>query len=290
MKTSQILITIVIAVIAAFAVVRLAPTPNSNSVEKAVLKDSVFERVMRTGVLRCAYTPYSVGLMKDPNTGKMSGIYYDIINTLANNLDLKVEWVEEVGWAEQIQGMQTNRYDLICSPTCLNSIRTKAADFSIPIYYSPVHIWAKADNMSIAYDLKNLNSQNIKIATLDGEQTTAVAKQFFPQAQQVSLPQSSPFSDLMIQVSMGKADVVFLEPVVVQEFIKQNPNSLRRVSPLDNPLMVVNNVILLPQGEYKFKQLIDNGLRDMLGSKMIDKILDKYEPAPDSYIRASGMH
>ncbi len=246
---------------------------------------SVYDRVMATGTLRCGYTPYSVGLIKDANTGKMSGIYFDIVNRLAENLGLKVEWAEEVGWSGQIEGLNTKRYDMIGSPVSLNSGRARAADFSIPLYYSPVHVWARASDKTLTGPVKSLNRHGIRISTLDGEQTTVFARQFFPEAQQVSLPQSAPFSDLLLQVTTGKADIVFAEPISVYEFMHNNPDSLRRLTPIEQPLLAVPNIILLPRGEYEFKEMIDNALREMFNAHVIDSMIDKYEIYPNSYIR-----
>lgn len=248
---------------------------------------TVYDRVIQSGTLRCGYTPYSVGLIKDPNTGAMSGIYYDIINRLAGNLSLKVEWVEEVGWSEQIEGLNAKRYDMICSPVSLNGNRARAADFSIPLYYSPVHVWSRKGHAFPA-DIKALNQTSLRISTLDGEQTSVFSKQFFPQAQQISLPQSAPFSDLLLQVTTGKADLVFAEPLAVQEFMKNNPDSLQQITPMGNPLLIVPNIFLLPRGEYAFKEMIDNGLREMFNSHLIDMMIDKYEIYPNSYIRETA--
>jgi ABC-type amino acid transport substrate-binding protein len=252
---------------------------------KSAMAETAYDRVMRMGTIYCGYTPYSIGLMKNPNTGKMSGIYYDIITQLAKNLGLKVNYVEEVGWGEQIAGLEAQRYDMICSPVSLNSGRARSADFSIPLYYSPVHIWARKNNKAIPSDIKKLDAPSIRIATLDGEQTSVFASQFFPKAKQVSLPQSVPFSDLILQVTTGKADIVFAEPLPVYDFMKNNKDALRRVTPADEPLLVVPNVFLLPQGEYKFKEMIDNGLREMFNAHEIDQAIDHYEPYPGTYIR-----
>jgi ABC-type amino acid transport substrate-binding protein len=251
-------------------------------------KQTAYDRVIKSGVLRCGYTPYSVGLMKDPNTGKLSGIYFDIITRLTENLSLKVVWAEEVGWSGQIEGLETNRYDMICSPCSLNSGRARAADFSIPLYYSPVHIWARADDKKLTADLKALDRPDIRISTLDGEQTSVFARQFFPNAKQVSLPQTAQFSDLMLQVTTGKADIVFAEPASVGEFMRNNPGTLRRLTPLEQPLLVVPNIMLFPRGEYAFKEMIDNALREMFNSRLIDMIIDKFEPFPNSYVRENA--
>jgi ABC-type amino acid transport substrate-binding protein len=285
MKVSRVVLVVVLSFLVALITSSLVVSHRSNGPSG---HETAYDRVMRTGILRCGYTPYSVGLIKDPNTGKMSGIYYDTVTRLAENLNLKVDWVEEVGWSGQIEGLNTKRYDLICSPVSLNSGRARSADFSIPLYYSPVHIWSKKGNTALTGNIKDLDKPDLRISTLDGEQTSVFAKQFFPHAQQVSLPQSAPFSDLLLQVTTGKADIVFAEPLSVYEFMKNNPDSLQQVTSLDQPLLVVPNILLLPRGEYEFKEMIDNGLREMFNSHIIDTIIDKYEAYPNSYIRETA--
>lgn len=250
--------------------------------------ETVYERIMRTGTIRCGYTPYSVGFMKDPNTGKMSGIYVDVVKELAKNLQLKIEYVEEVGWGQQIEGLQSNRYDMICSPTSLNASRTRSADFSIPLYYSPVEIWVRTGDPLAQASLKTINKPEVKISVLDGEQTATFARNYFPLAQAVSLPQSASFSELMLQVTTKKADITFAEPTAVFEFMEQNPNTLEKVK-ADKPLVTVPNILLIPNNQFAFKEMIDNGLRELFNTGFMDQAISKYEKYPNSYIRETAL-
>ncbi|MDD5586861.1 MAG: transporter substrate-binding domain-containing protein [Alphaproteobacteria bacterium] len=279
--------TLVLAALVALAVsVFMSRTSPLSTPDRPA--ETVYDRVTRTGVIRCGYTPYSVGLMKDPNTGKLGGIYYDIVQELAKNLSLKAEYVEEVGWGQQIEGLNNDRFDLICSPTSLNSGRARAADFTIPLYYSPVTIWARANDARFDGNMAAINDPSVKISTLDGEQTAVFARNFFPKAQQVALPQMSPFSDLMMQVTANKADVTFAEPFAVHEFMETNPNSLRQVKTA-KPLVIVPNVMPVKRDQFAFKEMIDNGLRELFNTGFIDRAIDKYEKYPNSYVRETAM-
>jgi ABC-type amino acid transport substrate-binding protein len=226
--------------------------------------------------------------MKDPNTGKMSGIYVDVVKELAKNLQLKIEYVEEVGWGQQIEGLQSNRYDMICSPTSLNASRTRSADFSIPLYYSPVEIWVRTGDPLAQASLKTINKPEVKISVLDGEQTATFARNYFPLAQAVSLPQSASFSELMLQVTTKKADITFAEPTAVFEFMEQNPNTLEKVK-ADKPLVTVPNILLIPNNQFAFKEMIDNGLRELFNTGFMDQAISKYEKYPNSYIRETAL-
>ncbi|MDD2326016.1 MAG: transporter substrate-binding domain-containing protein [Alphaproteobacteria bacterium] len=256
--------------------------------QQAFVVESVYDRVMRTGTIRCGYTPYSVGFIKDPNTGAFSGIYYDVVNELAKNLQLKVEYVEELGWGEQVAALESNRFDMMCSPTSLNAGRTRAADFSIPLYYSPVELWVRKDDSLAQAPLENFNKPEVKISVLDGEQTSTFARNYFPQAQPVSLPQSASFSELMLQVTMKKADVTLAEPFAVYEFMEANPDALQKVN-LPKPLITVPNVILIKRDQFAFKEMIDNALRELFNTGFMDKAITKYEKYPNSYLRETTL-
>lgn len=60
--------------------------------------ESVYERVIKSGTLKCGYIPYPPAMIVDPNTGEKSGIFYEFMNEVGKRLSLKVEWVQESGW------------------------------------------------------------------------------------------------------------------------------------------------------------------------------------------------
>jgi len=50
--------------------------------------------------------------------------------------ELKIEYVEEVGWGTMIESLQTKRIDIVCAPIWPNAQRAKVADFVEPLYYT----------------------------------------------------------------------------------------------------------------------------------------------------------
>lgn len=253
------------------------------------------QRVLQAGTLRLGFTPYSVGFFIDPNTGVRGGIYVDVVEEMCRRLQLKCEWVEETGWATQIEGLQSARYDMIGSPVSLTPGRARAADFSLPLFYSPIHIWAKTGR---TLDVAALNQSDITIATIDGEQTDGFAQTYFPAARRLSLPQTTSFAELLETVATGKADITFAEPLAVHEYNagKSAPGPAPTLSAptlsalaADKALLLVPNILLLPQNEFGLKAMIDNALTDLLLSGFVDRTLDKYESHPGSYVRTTGQ-
>jgi polar amino acid transport system substrate-binding protein len=245
--------------------------------------DSVYDRVMQNGTIRCGYSLYNPGCLKDPITGKMSGIGVDTLESVAKNLGLKVAWTEEVGWGTMIEGLQTNRYDMIVTPVWATSDRARVVDFSKPLYYSPLFAYVKAGKRPFPpNNIHQLNSPKYSIATIDGATAEIIAQEDFPLVKRVSLPQLSEFGQLLLTVSSGKADVTFTEPADAAAFLKSNPGSVERIG---KPLRVFPNCWIFRRGQREFKDMIDTALEQLINSGAEDKIIRKYEPAPNTLYR-----
>jgi polar amino acid transport system substrate-binding protein len=246
---------------------------------------AVYERVMQQGKIRCGYVIYDPGCLKDPNTGKLSGIGIDTLEMVAKNLGLKVEWTEEVGYGSMIEGLQSNRYDVVATPLWTNANRARLVDFSKPLFYSPVFVYVKAgDRRFNANNWHMLNSPQYSVSTIDGETAEIIAREEVPNAKKVSLPQLADFSQLLLNVSSGKADATFTEPAGAAAFIKNNPKAVQTIG---KPVRVFPNCWVFRRGQMEFKNMIDTALDQLINSGAVDKIIRKYEPAPHALYRVA---
>src|SRR5687767_7987158 len=92
-------------------------------------RSMAFDRVMETKVLRICYLIQPPFLLKSGATGTLSGIYFDLVETIGKRLNLKVQWVEEVNLATLSEGLDTGRYDLIGFALWRSSARAKSVFF-----------------------------------------------------------------------------------------------------------------------------------------------------------------
>ena len=68
--------------------------------------ETAFERVMRTQILRCGYGSWDPGVIRDPQTGQMTGLYVELIEEMARIAKIKVQWASEVDWGQISTGLQ----------------------------------------------------------------------------------------------------------------------------------------------------------------------------------------
>src|SRR4051812_41471926 len=160
--------------------------------------NSTLERVLSTKTIRIGYLPVPPAFIKDPNTGDYSGIFYEVLVQAAKNLELKLDFVEEVGWGTMVESLRGNRIDLVCAPIWPNAQRAKVSDFTNPLYFTQVRAWVRDGDHSFDGNLARANSDNVIIATIDGEMSASIAHFDFPNAKESSLPQTSDVSQLFL--------------------------------------------------------------------------------------------
>ena len=276
--TKIVLLVVVVALVASFVGVKIFSGGTTQS-------QDLLAKVLDKGEIRVGYVVYPPGMIKDPNTGELSGIFHDALEEAGKNLGLKINWVEEVGWGTMIEGLKAGRYDMIGSPVWPNSSRAKNVDFTIPLNYSAVGVYTRSgDNRFV--DLTRINNGNVTIATIDGEMSSFIAKATFPNAKIISLPQDAQVSQLLLNVRTSKADVTFVETAIAEEFLAQNPGSVQNIVP-NNPVRSFGNTMLVPKNQDGFKSMINSALEELFNSGTVDVLIDKYEKYPGSFYRAA---
>ncbi len=247
--------------------------------------DDVYTRVIDSGVIRCGYIPYPPTMMIDANTGEKSGIFYDYMNEIGKRLSLKVEWVQESGWGTFVNDLQKDRFDMLCSTIWTSAARGRVVNHTIPLYYSAVTAWGRYDEKRFENDLKTLNDDGYTIAVIDGSVSETIAKDEFPKAKLFSLPELSNISDVALNVTMGKADVAFLENYIARQFIKNNPESIKLLD--QQKLRLYGNAMYMKKGAHDFRLMINDAINEIAQSQFLDDLLIQYQVPENSYLMPS---
>jgi polar amino acid transport system substrate-binding protein len=253
------------------------------------VKESVYDRVMRTGVIKVTYAMNPPIVMKDPNTGKLSGIMYEAINKAFENIGIKVEWTDEVGWGVFPEVLNSDRCDIEGAAAWLNAPRAKACDFSNPICFSVLGVWVRADDHRFDKDPSLLNDPGVTLGVLDGEMSSVIAQTEFPKAKLCTLPQLADISQSLLNVETKKADACFVELAIAADYLKHNPGKLRNIA-ADRPFRVFGNAVMFKHNEPAFKSLVNNLFADLQQTGFIDKLIKKYEPYPGAYYRVAPSY
>ena len=274
--TKSIFIACVVSLLVSFVTTKMLDSKHS-AVLAQQTDDQVYNRVLKSGTLNCGYVVYSPYFTKDPNTGKLGGIFYDLTNELGKRLNLKINWAVESGWANYVQDTSSGRIDALCSGIWADSAVAREIGYSVPVIFAGVEAYVRADDTRFDNNLVAMNSSDVKIATSDGSVSGTIGRTDFPKAQIVSLPNLSDYAQVIENVATKKADVVFIETPKAMEYLAHNPGKIKKVLP-GNPVRVYRTVYGLKQNEIRLKSMMDTTLQEMMDSGFVDKTLQNYEP------------
>ncbi|MDD5587268.1 MAG: transporter substrate-binding domain-containing protein [Alphaproteobacteria bacterium] len=246
--------------------------------QERLAKVTRLDQIKRTGVLRCGYVNEPPFEAKDPNTGQMSGLGYELVEEIGKQLNIKIEWASEVSYGQMLADLAVNKYDMICAPFYALPSRAREANLSMPLFYFPAYLYARKDDARFDNRYDAANSPTVKFAVLDGNFSSTAAYRNFPKAEKVTTPEMTTVPDLFVQVATRKADLVVSDPGSFANYNKNNPGTLRQVA--GNPLQVMAGVFLLPAKEQDLKNATDATLAYLHGIGYIEALLKKYE-TPD---------
>jgi ABC-type amino acid transport substrate-binding protein len=253
---------------AVFALLILAPQAHAAS---------GFDEVMKTRTLRCAYAPITPFIVIDPATHQVSGLMVDLVNTIGERLNLKIDWSQEVGWGQIAEGMNTGKYDAFCGEIWQTAGRAGAMSFSTPTTYHKVFPCVSGKTNAYDASTDTLNAADKTFYGYDGDISMQTVKNLFPNAKATPIPDTMTWAEALQSVADGKADAIATcDKITVDGFNKNNPEKTLKIAAPDHPITVVNTGLALPLGDVKLKNMIDVTINEMVADGTLETLFKKY--------------
>ena len=248
--------------------------------------ETAYDRVMRTGTLRCGYILYDPAIKMDLNTKKIYGILPDLLEDLTKRLSLKLEWTEEVPFVTAFEGLKLGRYDAVCTALWGWPEQARVGELVGPFYYYPIGIWVRADDHRFDTDRSKINAKDVKISGVDGTFPLDAARIDFPLAHAVSLPQSSDYTQPLMEVMTKKADITMMDNNIGLRFLKANPGTIRNIS-ITPPYKIFGEFLVVPKGDHDLQSMLQSVVNLMVLDGSVDRTLKKYEAGAGAYYRVA---
>lgn len=239
----------------------------------AAEKESAFDRVMRTSVLKCGYVPWPPGFEVDPNTNEVKGAAKELFGSIIKLAGWKAEWVQVV-LGNETMDLENGRIDAMCAagPWTLSNVRF--VDYTTPALYTPIFLYSRADDTRFNND-SDLNKEDITFVGIDGDVSTDLVQIRYPKAKMRNAPSITDPSQMLMDVATKKADLVLLDPVTAGGFIKNNPGKIKAVS---NEVLAVYPVgMSVKWGEYQLKEVLSRATEMAINIGLADDKIDLYD-------------
>lgn len=251
----------------------------NGATHKESLREPAYERVMRSNTLRCGYGLWEPGFSKDPNTGKLKGIFYDYLEAIGKHTGLKVEYAEEIAWGDYPTALNSGRIDAMVFGAWPKANLAREVLFTEPTYYLPINAYVRSNDKRFDHALDKINDPSITLSVMDSELSSELARTRFSKAKTFSIPQLSDASMLLINVETGKADVTFTDAWTGAAFISKNPDKIRAV-PSERPLRLFGHTIPVGRGEHSLVSLLNTATDEIMSTGEFEAIVRRYETMP----------
>jgi ABC-type amino acid transport substrate-binding protein len=244
-------------------------------------KESVFDRVIRTGTLRCGYGAWEPGVTRDPKTGQMKGLFVDMLNKMARMSKIKVEWTAEIDWGQISEALKSGKIDAFCAGMAGDAARAKQLGYSMPLSYWSFDVIVRADDTRFPADrlltLADLNKPEFATAYSEGDVLETIKETELPTVKSVPLPPLGTPADNLMDVITKKTDFVVFPRVMFEGYEKANGSGKIRLLKMKTPLRVYGNVIAVDIHERELLSFIDAAVNELVNSSSYERIMAPYE-------------
>jgi ABC-type amino acid transport substrate-binding protein len=222
--------------------------------ETGVRDDSVLAKCRKEGVLRVGYAQTGPWFYKDAKTGELNGVYKDVVEALAKELQVKVEW-KEVTFANATIALRKGDFDLFGSSLTYLVSRAIAVDFVGPYYSRGSLLLCHKDNADKFKTAADANKPDVTFSVTAGASEEPRIPLLFPARPKIITTTG--------QISLGaepvrakKADVWISGDVDVILLAKRNADWAHVIDP-GSPLDRRPNTLAIRYGDPEWKSFMD---------------------------------
>jgi ABC-type amino acid transport substrate-binding protein len=246
--------TLLTAAAGAVGAAMMPSTALSQVLETGVREESVLAKCRKEGVLRVGYAQTGPWFYKDAKTGELNGVYKDVVEQLAKELQVKVEW-KEVTFQNATIALRKGDFDLFGSSLTYLVTRAIAVDFVGPYYSRGTLLLCHKDNADKFKTAADANRADVTFSVTSGASEEPRIPLLFPAKPKVITTTG--------QISLGaepvrakKADIWLSGDVDVILLAKRNADWAHVIDPA-NPLDRRPNTLAIRYGDPEWKSFMD---------------------------------
>jgi ABC-type amino acid transport substrate-binding protein len=249
-----------IAFVVASALALLAPAVGH-------AQGSALDRISKDKTLRVGWAVWNPYVYRDPQTNKVVGISYDLVEDLGKALGVKVEWVED-SWATLPAGVQAHKFD-ITNLMAITPPRAEAIDFTEAVTQHGLSLIAPKAKVAQTKGWQDWDRPDLKIAVTLGANSDMFVTEKFKKAQIVRL---KTVPENVLALMSGRVDAHASTIDALKSIQKEHPD-LAIVPGSFGGSEVAFGV---PKGDKALAQAVNKFVEDAKRSGRIKQLLDKY--------------
>jgi ABC-type amino acid transport substrate-binding protein len=251
-----------------------ATAPRSASaqlLEAGIREDSMLAKVKKQGVLRVGYSQTLPWFQKDPKTNQLEGIYWEVCERLAKELEVKPQY-QEVSWANATVGLRKGDYDVFGSSLFYTTPRALVVSYVGPMWRKGRLVVTHKDWVERFKGPDDFNKPDVTFSVIGGTSEEDWIKKTYPKAQ--ILASTGQIAVALEPVRTKRAQLFAAGDLDALLYAKRN--SWAHVINPDKPIGLTPNTWAIRYGDPEWKDFLDFWGENLLTSGVMQELYDKY--------------
>ncbi|WP_368259460.1 transporter substrate-binding domain-containing protein [Enterococcus sp. 2201sp1_2201st1_C11_2201SCRN_220225] len=229
------------------------------------------EEVKKAGVLKVGtsadFPPFEFHTMVD-GKDTIVGADVDMVNTIAKELGVKVQW-SDTEFDPMLASLQQGNLDMGVSGISATAERKKNMLFTENYYAPKQNVVIKKENMDKYTDIASL--EGLKVGAQKGSIQEGIVKDQFTDSQLVAVGK---IPSLVVEVKQGSIAALVLEDKIAESYVAQNEDLALadiEVASSDDE----SYAIALPKGSEDLQEELNKILDKLIDEGKIDEFVEK---------------
>ncbi|MBI3085856.1 MAG: transporter substrate-binding domain-containing protein [candidate division NC10 bacterium] len=240
--------------------------------ESGIDEKSALARVKKEGKLRVGYAQTLPWFHKEAKSGSLAGIYYDVAEALAKELEVKTEY-QEVSWADATVALRKGDFDVFGSSLFYTVPRALVVNYTAPLWHKGHLAVSHKDNARRFKSTADFNRPDVTFSINVGTREEHVLKVMFPKAKIVTT--SGQIVLAAEPVRTKKADLWVTGDLDALLFAKKNSAWAQVVDP-SHPFGRGANTWAIRYGDPAWKFFLDMWVDNAVESGLVQQRYDFY--------------
>ena len=235
--------------------------------------EDAIDRILSAKQLKIGYIPSPPGTIKDPATGNVGGFYVDAIRLVAKQMGVEPVFIETT-WANFPAGLNSGQFDISIAGTFATIGRATAVAFTKPIWYLGYSAVVKKGDTRFE-TLADMDKPGIKIAVTQGGAGQEFAKEFFKNAELVSLATGN-LAAVFVEVTAGRVDVGIEDAWTARRYSAEHPEVTNLFA--DHPYNLLPISWSVKKGNQEMLNFLNTAIDYLLSTGRWEKMAEPYGP------------
>ena len=233
---------------------------------------SDLQTIRDRGVLRVGAAIAQPFYMIEPGKDKWTGLAPEIIELIAERLNVKVEYVE-VKWGTAPAALQSGRIDIMGAFNATPE-RALAVDFTVPIGVINFGVIGFGDKLKNYSTWSDVDKKSVRLVSVDGTSSTKFMERKLKKVHWVLVQD---FEQLFMQIESGRVDIALDNEIQALKFIeKRGKGKFKILKPVHGS---TTNLAIRKAYPSQLRDWLNVTIECLQRQGELDEIWEKYKPS-----------